>query len=184
MLPNGWHWLEWLLWPLFALAAIGTLFLASALVGNLIAAPFNVVLAERVEALLTGQAPAAQSDSVLGTVMHALSDELIKLWYALTRALAVLAASLLLPPLGPPLWFLFAAWMLALEYSDYPLGNRGLRFRTIRAQARQHLAPSLGFGAAVAELTALPGVNALLMPAAVAGATVLWVQKLAPPSAR
>ncbi|MEZ5582290.1 MAG: hypothetical protein R3F37_05475 [Candidatus Competibacteraceae bacterium] len=32
--------------------------------------------------------------------------------------------------IAPLLWLVFGAWMLALQYADYPMGNHGLRFRS------------------------------------------------------
>jgi CysZ protein len=67
----------------------------------------------------------------------------------------------------------FTVWMLALEYLDFPLGNRGLLFPEQRELAAQHRWVVLGFGSAVFLLTLIPLVNFTVMPAAVAGATRL-----------
>lgn len=76
------------------------------------------------------------------------------------------------------LWFLYTAWMLTLEYSDYPMGNHGLEFREMRARLRRKRVLGLGFGATTAGLTLVPVVNFIVMPSAVAGATALWVDEL------
>ncbi|NBC47838.1 MAG: sulfate transporter CysZ, partial [Gammaproteobacteria bacterium] len=49
-LPGWLHWLDWLLWPLFVLALLIVVFYSFTLVANLIASPFNGLLAERAEA--------------------------------------------------------------------------------------------------------------------------------------
>ena len=49
LLPEWLAWLEWLLWPLFALAFMVIVFYSFTLVANLIAAPFNGLLAEKVQ---------------------------------------------------------------------------------------------------------------------------------------
>jgi len=77
--------------------------------------------------------------------------------------------------IGP---FLYTAWMLTLEYSDYPMGNHGLGFREMRARLHRKRALGLGFGAATAGLIMVPMVNFILMPSAVAGATAMWVDEL------
>lgn len=80
---------------------------------------------------------------------------------------------------APILWLVFGAWMMALEYADCPLGNHGVVFsRGRRLIARRH-ATALGFGATVMVLTAIPRLNLVVMPVAVAGATALYVDQLA-----
>jgi len=79
--------------------------------------------------------------------------------------------------LAPFAWFVFSAWLFALEYSDYPLGNCGLHFSQIRAELRQRPLLALGFGASVSICTMIPLLNFLVMPAAVAGATAWWLDE-------
>jgi len=76
------------------------------------------------------------------------------------------------------LWFLYTAWMLAFQYVDYPMGNHGYKFTAIRARLRGRRLLGLGFGAATAAMTLVPVLNFVVMPAAVAGATALWVREL------
>ena len=78
----------------------------------------------------------------------------------------------------PVLWFAFGAFMLAMEYLDHPMDNRGFAFKQKLHILRQRRGLSLGFGGTVTLLTALPLVNLIVMPAAVAGATALWVDEL------
>ena len=54
-LPGWLDWLSWLLVPLFVIAVVLVVFFGFAVVGNLIAAPFNGLLAEAVEMKLRGQ---------------------------------------------------------------------------------------------------------------------------------
>jgi CysZ protein len=106
-----------------------------------------------------------------------LIDEAKKLLFALFLAIPFLLL-FLIPGINlaaPALWFLYTAWILALEYSDYPMGNNGLEFREIRARLRRKRVLSLGFGAAAAGLTMIPVLNFIIMPSAVAGATAMWV---------
>jgi CysZ protein len=56
--------------------------------------------------------------------------------------------------------------------------NGGLRFAQTRKLLHRRRGLSLGFGGAVAVALLLPGINLLVMPAAVAGATLLWVERL------
>ena len=79
---------------------------------------------------------------------------------------------------APFLWFMFSAWMLSLEYLDYPMGNHGLLFSDQRPIINQRRFMSLGFGGAVNVAVMIPVANFIIMPAAVAGATALWVEQL------
>ncbi len=182
-LPDWLKWLSFLIWPLVWLLAMIVFCLILTITANLFGAPFNGFLAARVEEQLTGKKP----DSGLGLWEEGLMGfvtELRKLMFFMTWAipLAILSLVLLFLPglnvLIPVLWGLFGAYMLALEYVDYPAANHGLSF----AEKRQVLAKdrllTLGFGGTVTLATALPLLNLLVMPAAVAGATAMWVEHL------
>ncbi|MCK9530308.1 MAG: sulfate transporter CysZ [Gammaproteobacteria bacterium] len=180
-LPEWLTWLEGLLWLLFAGLAAVLVFFTFTAVANLIGGPFNGLLAERVERHLTGSAPT--DGGVLATLRQApvmLFDELRKLGYYARWALPLLVLSFipLLNVFAPFLWALFGAWMLAVEYADYPLGNRGLRGVQVRSVLRAHRSSALGFGTMTLAATFVPGLNLLVMPAAVAGATILAVERL------
>lgn len=175
-------WFEWLLWPIFAIVALLLVFYTFALIANLIASPFNGLLAEAVEKHLTGQPlpPNASLVTVIKEFPVAILDEVRKLLYYLLRAIPLLI--LFVIPMvnlaAPFLWILFSAWMLTVEYCDYPMGNHNLRFSEQRTLLGKKKMLSLGFGGATLLGTMIPFVNFLVMPAAVAGATSLWVNQL------
>jgi CysZ protein len=181
-IPSWLQWLDWILWPLFILALLILVFNSFTLVANLIAAPFNSLLAEKVELHLTGR-PLSEGGGwkkALIELAPTLLDEVKKLLFAVFSAVPLLIL-FLIPGINlaaPLLWFLYTAWILALEYSDYPMGNHGLKFREMRAHLRQQRRLSLGFGAATASLSMIPVANFIVMPSAVAGATAMWVQEL------
>lgn len=103
---------------------------------------------------------------------------------ALPVWLSLWGLGLLVPPLTPvllPLQVFPLALGLAWSLLDYPLTLRGVR---LRARARLLLAqpgPILGFGAAFALVTVVPGAALLLLPAGVVGATRLVVRLLPEP---
>ena len=159
------------------------------LLANLIAAPFNSLLAEKVERHLRGEPTSQASDSVwqvVKTMPKVMGAELGKLLYLALWMIPILLLYLIpgLNLAAPLIAFLFSAWMLSLEYVDYPMGNHNYYFRQIRTTMRQHRQLGLGFGSAATVLTMIPLVNLIAMPVAVAGATQLWVQSLHPSSSR
>lgn len=79
---------------------------------------------------------------------------------------------------APFIWALFSAWMLAIEYLDYPMANHALHFATQRRILRGNRLLAYGFGGGTLLLTMIPVLNFIAMPAAVAGATALWVEEL------
>lgn len=179
-LPDWMAWLESLFWLVFAVVAAVLVFFTFTAVANFIGGPFNGLLAEAVERQLTGSAPETTLGETLRQVPAMLLDELRKLGYYARWALplAVLFFIPLLNLFAPVAWAIFGAWMLSVEYADYPLGNRGLRGQQVRAVLRRHRASALGFGAMTLAATLVPGLNLLVMPAAVAGATILTVERL------
>ena len=179
-LPGWLSWLHWLLWPVFVLTVLLIVFYTFSVVANLIAAPFNSLLAERVEKLARSER-SSRPDAGLNWKDLILSPlaELSKLLSFIGWAIPVLILSFIpvINVAAPVLWALFGAWMLALEYADYPLGNRGLSFREQRQLLRKHWPLTLGFGGMTLVLTLIPIVNFLAMPAAVIGATLMWVKE-------
>lgn len=182
-LPGWLAWLETVLWWLALLLALLLFCYVFTLLANLIAGPFNGVLSSRVERLLTGRDPESGM-SLAGEAGDAVLGELRRWSYYLTRAalLGLISLILLFIPLIngviPLLWFAFGAFMLAFEYLDNPMGNRGMAFadKLTRLRGRRWL--HLGFGGATTLVTMVPLANLIVMPAAVAGATALWVEQL------
>lgn len=184
LLPDWLSWAEFILWPLFALSFFLLIFYLFALLMNLFAAPFNGILAEKVEQYLHGQTVASSNVSftqLLKEIPRSIGNEISKLVYFLLRSIPLLLLFLIpgVNVAAPILWFLFSAWMLSLEYLDYPASNHGIQFKTTRELARQRRAHSIGFGVAVTGFTMIPLLNFIVMPAAVAGATAWYVDSLA-----
>lgn len=178
---DGWlTWLRWLLWVVFAAAYALTVFFGFTLIANLIGAPFNALLAARVEETLTGTRPPQGNESLLAAVGPAIRGELGKLWYLAVRAIPLL---ILFPIPGLNVlvgiaWSLLGFWFLALEYADYPMGNHALAPTEQRRELARRRMKSLFFGAGVTALMLIPVLQFAAMPAAVAGATRLWVDDL------
>ena len=184
LLPDWIDWLQWILWPIFGLTCLLIVFFSFALVANLVAAPFNGLLAEAVERSLTGM---DSIDDLGGTrfaeeLWRGLASEVRKLTYALLRAIPALLLFLIpgINVIAPFVWMAFSAWMLAVEYADYPMGNHGIAFPEQRKRLANRRLLSLGFGGTVMLALIVPLLNFVVIPAAVAGATAMWVEQLRP----
>lgn len=173
-----WAWLEWvtwLLWPLFLLILLAISFFSFTILANLIAAPFNGQLAAAVERELTGVTTggATSLSGLLQEASGAILSEAVKIRFFLIRALPLLLLFLVpgLQLVAPLIWFIYAAWMVALEYLEIPLGNHAILFPQVRILVTKKRSRALGFGTGILLLMMLPGINFMVMPVAVAAAT-------------
>ena len=157
----------------------GYLFTAVAI---LIASPFNGLLAEKAEEIITGQ-PVQGPETILQAFMllpRAIIRELVKFAYYLPLLVLVLILSWI-PPfniVAPLLWFLFGAWMMAVQYVDYPMDNHMTPFADLKEVLRERRLSSLGFGGVVALVSGVPVLNFFVVPASVCGATLFWCEEL------
>ncbi|MCK5002419.1 MAG: sulfate transporter CysZ [Gammaproteobacteria bacterium] len=185
LLPSWLSWLEWLIWPLFATTALLFVFYSFTLIANLIAAPFNSLLAARVEAHLSGKPiEDINTEKLWKLVIRSFASEIHKLLYFLMWLIPLIILTLIpgLNLIAPFAWFIFTTWSFSLEYMDYPLSNHGLLFKDIRQYNRQHRMRALGLGSGIFIITSVPVLNFLAMPVAVAGATKLTTQTKKEPS--
>lgn len=179
-LPSWLQWLHWLLWPLFILTVLVVVFYGFSLAANLLAAPFNSLLAERVQTMISSTEPLPLSNSSWRDWLLSPFTELGKILRVLIWIIP-LVILMFIPVanlLAPALWLLSTAWGLALGYADYPLSHRGIGFRQQRQLLRQHWPLTLGFGGMTLLLTLVPILNFFVMPAAVIGATLMWSHEL------
>ena len=182
-LPDWLDWLRYLVWPLFALAGLLIVFYSFSILTNLVAAPFNGMLAEAVEQHLTGQPiDTGGWQALLKDILPSLLAELRKLLYFILRAIP-LSILFLIPGINlaaPVIWGLFSAWMLAIEYADYPMANHRLLFPAQRKLLRRRRVLSWEFGGGTLFITMVPFLNFIAMPVAVAGATAMWLDEFRP----
>lgn len=187
---TGWlpGWLDFIaafIWGMFALALLFVYAYTFTLAANLISSPFFGVLAERCQREL-GQNLIAEEISwrTFKTIAwRSFVRELRKLFYFLPRAAGVLLLCLalsfvpLVNLLTPALVFLWASWSMALQYLDYPADVNHCGFDELRKKTGLRKTQTLGFGGLVLAGTAIPLVNLLVLPAAVCGATAMWLEE-------
>ncbi|NLY57106.1 MAG: sulfate transporter CysZ [Gammaproteobacteria bacterium] len=179
-LPEWAAFVEWLLWPLFALVVLLVLFFGFSIVANLIASPFYGFLAEKIAEQERGLvSPPTSWQEILMVIPKSLGRECRKIVYYLPRLLALLLLTLIpvVNLVASPLLLAFGVWMMAVQYIDYQADNDQVGFMDMLRWMRGRRALSLGFGLPVYVGMLIPLVNLLVMPSAVAGSTLLWVRE-------
>jgi len=177
--PTWAAFIRYLLWPLFVLLLLVVSAWSFTIIGNIIASPFAGILAEKTEAILTRDvSPTAFDWKTLPAITaRSLKREFSKLLYYLGWTILIVIVSMLVSPIAPLLWFVFGAWMMAVQYVDYPFDNHQLSFAELKRWLAANRMLALGFGAAVLAVSVIPLVNLVVIPAAICGATALWVEK-------
>lgn len=183
--PEWLQWLAWVIWLLFVLLVLVIYAFTFTLFANLIGSPFYGIIAERVIAMERGDSDQAPQTLaiLLATARDSFLRELQILAYMLPRTVGVLLVTLIISfipvinifaPLIAGSW---AAWIMAVQYFDYPADLDQKSFREARQIAGQQRLLSLGFGFSALGAAAVPVLNLLLLPATVIGGTLLWCRE-------
>lgn len=174
------HGLQRTLSWLVALALMGAGAVVVALLTSVIAAPFNDALSEAVEALESGVPPRPASlRRMLTDLRRTLGLELGKwtLYVALMGPLLLL--SWLVPGPGTVLYVacggVITVLFFAIDYLDFSAARHDLSVRQRVALVRRNLTSVAGLGLGIWALLFVPVLNLFLMPAAVAGATLMFL---------
>jgi CysZ protein len=173
---------------MLAVAAVWVVlsFLAFAALTLIIGQPFYEAISKRVEDQLGG-VPGEIDVSFWRSLPRSIADSMRLL---ITTALfgILIFGTGLIPLAGevvaPVLAALLGGWVLALELSSVPFERRGMRFRERRRVLRSRRAMALGFGVATFACFLIPLGAVLVMPAAVAGATLLSRRVMGLPDTR
>ena len=178
-IPGFFDFLRWIIWLIISVLTALVVFFTFTPIANIVAAPFNALLSEKIETSLTGKMINSDS-SFIKIARDSVLSQLRKLVYILLWSAALLLISLIpvINIVAPFLWVIFGSWLLSLEYLDYPMGNHDLDFNREKQILGTRKGLALGFGGSVMVLTSIPLLNFIVMPLAVAGATVLWVEQL------
>lgn len=181
LLPSWLEWLSFVLIPLIFIMILVAFYFAFTTLANFIAAPFNALLAEKVEQQLTGEKLTEMSmTEMFKDLPRMLNREWKKMLYSIPRLVALFLLGFV-PVLGqtvvPLLAFAFSAWLLAIQYCDYPFDNHKISFARMRNALSEQRVMNFTFGALVSLFTMIPFVNLAVMPVAVCGATAMWVRE-------
>ncbi|MBU3069749.1 sulfate transporter CysZ [Aestuariicella sp. G3-2] len=181
-LPGWLDFLAWILWVIFAALVLVVYGYSFSMITNIIAAPFYGILAEKTEILVKGTGPAPES--LRHMIPRTLGREMVKLWYFILRGLALLILMFVLSfiPLinviVPVIGFLWGAWSMAIQYVDYPADNNQLTFKDTRNRLWNRKYSSFSLGGLVMLGTMVPLLNIFVMPIAVVGGTLFWIDEL------
>ncbi len=182
-LPD-WAWLQaidWLFWVLYGVVILLMFAYGFVIMANLIGSPFYGFLSEQTEKYLTGQEVSDDGGwaQIFRDIPRSLVREVHKIVYYLPRALLLFVIGLIpvVNLFAALFWFAFNAWMMSLQYVDYPADNHRVSFDALRRRLAARRLSALGFGLPVALLAMVPVLNLFVVPAAVCGATAFWVRE-------
>ncbi|WP_225897277.1 sulfate transporter CysZ [Desulfuromonas sp. AOP6] len=184
--PSGeaWYWafLTFFAWLIASIVTALLVFFSFTVVGNLLASPFNDLLSERTEEIVTGVGTAEPFSwrTFGGDAWRAIIVEGKKMSFFVIGMLALLLLNLI-PVLGQLLYsvaaILFTLFFLTVEYLGYVLSRKRLSFAQQRRYVFGQISLHLGFAVGVLCLLAIPLMQLLCIPLAVVGATRLYCEK-------
>jgi CysZ protein len=181
-IPQGdaWYWviLSYFLWTVAILMTMVLVFFGFTVIGAIIASPFNDILSEKTEQLLTGLS--SEEPFVfkifLRDAMQTVMDESKKIIIFVLLMLLLLPLNLL-PGGSLPysvLSILLTVFFLVVEYTGYVFSRKHQTFRDQRHFIFANKFIMLGFGTGVMGVLAVPFLQFFCIPLGVVGATQLW----------
>ncbi len=175
-------WLKFLHTALLILGFILLLFfcyLLFTILGNVITAPFNEEISQRVEEIVTGTKEAHKMGfwedayiSIKGEVQK-LAFYLIILLLIFSLNLIPVAGSVIATVLG----VVFSSFYNALDFLDYPMTRKKMRFLDKIKVTRKGKLVTYGFGFTAFLLLFLPVINIFMKPILVVAGTSLYYEK-------
>lgn len=142
--------------------------------------PFYEKISERVEERLGGT-PGAVEVPLWASLRRSVVDSLRLVGLSVLFGIPLFAAGFI-PVVGqtvvPVIGAAVGGWLLAVELVGAPFGRRGMRLPDRRSVLKADRPTTLGFGVAVFLCFLIPLGAVLVMPAAVAGATLLTRRSL------
>jgi len=181
-LPQGdaWYWLilNYFLVLVGIVVVLVMVFFTFAVVGSLLASPFNDVLSEKTELLLGGQISEVPFSftGFLRSAGQSMLTEVKKISLFLVGMAGLLFLNLV-PLVGtllyPILSIAWTAFFLVIEYTGYVFSRRGLSFAAQRRIVFANAALMTGFGLGLFCLLAIPFLQFFCIPLGVVGAVRL-----------
>ena len=181
-IPQGeaWYWalLSYFLWLVAILVTMVLVFFSFTVVGAIIASPFNDILSEKTEELLTDishDAPFAFR-VFLRDALQIVVDGCKKIIIFVLLMLFLLPLNLIPGGTLPysALSILLTVFFLVVEYTGYVFTRKHLTFLDQRRFIFSYKFMMLGFGTGIMGVLAIPFLQFFCIPLGVVGATQLW----------
>jgi len=176
-LPAWLHFLQGAIWIILALSFFLLFLSMFTILFNLIAAPFNGLLAEKAQQLIFNTSIPALSFSEIA--IRTIKRQMQFLTYFVPRFIAMILLFFMpfIHPIYPLLWFMFNAWILSMQYQDFVMDNNLIGFDEMKHLMAESKMVSLGFGSVINLASFIPVLNLIIMPSAVIGGTVLYCEQ-------
>jgi len=181
-IPQGesWYWLvlSYFLWIVAVLMTMVLVFFGFTVTGAIIASPFNDILSEKTEDILT-EIPNEEPfvfRIFLQDALQTIMDEAKKIIIFVILMLLLLPLNLIPGGTLPysVLSVLLTIFFLVVEYTGYIFTRKHLTFRDQRIFIFSRKFLMLGFGLGVMCVLAIPFLQFFCIPLGVVGATRLW----------
>ncbi len=179
---DTWYWqiVYYAVAVLSGLVLLAVFFFVITRVASALAGPFNDLMSQKTEELVTGRpaTAAVSSGGLLKSCLRSLGHSLKIL--GLYVVVIVCGLPLLFIPVVGGILFsavcvLLSSYMFAYEYLGYPMDRRRLSFKEKRAFLRSKPVSAMGFGLGNVAIAMIPFMNLLLIPSAVVGGTLLYL---------
>jgi CysZ protein len=181
-IPQGeaWYWviLSYFLWTLAILMTMVLVFFGFTVTGAVIASPFNDILSEKTEEILTGitREEPFNFKIFIKDALQMVMDESKKIFIFVVLMLLLLPLNLIPGGTLPYsiLSVILTIFFLIVEYTGYVFTRKHLTFKDQRRFIFSQKFLMLGFGLGVMGVLAVPFLQFLCIPLGVVGATQLW----------
>jgi len=167
---------DFILQILVVLVSIILILLAFYVVTMIVASPFNDLLSEHVEEMVTGvPSPKFSFKRLIRETAHTMWVELLKgiLFVGVPIILLVL---LFIPMVGGPIYLIltliFGMWDLGFTYVDYPMGRKNMGFNDRLRFAWRNKSALIGFGT----IFLIPFASFFIIAPMAVGGTLLYVE--------
>lgn len=186
--PTAWWqmFLNWILWVVnllfqifIVLLSLIILLIVSYAASFIVAGPFNDLLSEKVEVIVTGEEePPFTIKKFLSDLWRTIKVESLKALILLAIPVVLFVFSFI-PVIGAPLYvfltFVFGAWDLGFSYADLPFGRKARPFSERWEFAKRERWALIGLGSGFI----IPFFALVFAPPMVVGGTLLYIDRSA-----
>lgn len=173
-LPTWLHFLHDVLFVFFFISFFLLSLSMFTILFNVIAAPFNGLLAEKAQVLLFRSSIPSLSFADVAWRSIKRQGQFLAYYFPRFIGMCCLFFVPFVQPIYPLLWFIFNAWMLSMQYQDFVMDNNLVAFQPMKEKLQQKKWLALGFGSLINLTSFIPILNIIIMPAAVVGAVILY----------